>query len=309
MNRRAFLASAAALSACSQSPATSSYSEKKIAVTMDDFALGFDKVLSPLERNAAILAAFKSHSHKAAGFVSGNLATSDGARSDLAHEVIKSWSDAGHLIGNHTWSHKNSSQTEPEIVKADILRNDEYLAQFTAYEKVFRFPYLAEGKTVEKIETYRAFMDEKGFQNAAVTIDTIDWFVSERLENRISENPDADLSGYRDYYVDSVLLLANLKHDLARQLGFDALPHSLLVHHNILNGLFLQDVMDALASDGWMFVDAHDMLKHPLYRLKPDTATRGRSLLSVLAQEAGLDARLPEQYRGFGKETLESLGL
>jgi len=87
-------------------------------------------------------------------------------------------------------------------------------------------------------------MDEKGFQNAAVTIDTIDWFVSERLENRISENPDADLSGYRDYYVDSVLLLANLKHDLARQLGFDALPHSLLVHHNALYADYDGQVFD-----------------------------------------------------------------
>lgn len=296
-------------SACAPASMTPKMPQKRLAVTMDDFGLGFNKVLTPTQRNAAILAALAKHGHKAAGFVSGNLAVAGGERAALAQVVIQSWSDAGHLIGNHTWSHNNSSETDADIVKADILKNHDYLSQFPAYEKIFRFPYLAEGKEPEKIEIYRAFMREQGFQNAAVTIETYDWFVSERIETRITQNAAADLSGYRDYYVKTVVELAAFRHALALELGYSDLPHAMLMHHNILNGLYLDDVLTALAADGWSFVDARDVFAHPLYKLTPETPNRGRSVLSVLAQEKGIDVNLPKAYRGFGKSMMESLGL
>jgi len=42
ITRRAFLTSAAALAACSQAPDTQNLPQKLMAVTMDDFNLGFD---------------------------------------------------------------------------------------------------------------------------------------------------------------------------------------------------------------------------------------------------------------------------
>ncbi len=303
MNRRAFLASAAALAACSQSPQHAA-PKKLISITMDDFNLGFDIRLSSPARNGAILAAFAAYKHKAAGFITGRFVDTE-----LGRAIVQSWSDAGHLIGNHTWSHMNSTDVDAEIIKADILKNDEALSRFDGYEKILRFPYLAEGGTPEKVADYRAFMAKNGFSNAPVTIDSIDWFTTDRMEKRLRENAKADLAAYRDYYVKAVREISEQKHQLALRLGYKDLPHTLLVHHNVLNGLFLKDVMDALVADGWGFVDAKTALSHPLYALKPQTPNSGRSVLSVLAQEAGIDAQFPEQYRGWGKETMESLGL
>jgi len=304
IHRRAFLASAAALAACSQTPPAGRAPQKLMAVTMDDFNLGFDVKLNPSARNEAILAAFAAHHHKAAGFVTGRFADTE-----FGQSVVQSWSDAGHLIGNHTWSHMNSSDEDAEVIKADILKNDAVLSQFSGYEKILRFPFLAEGGTPEKVADYRAFMAANGFANAPVTIDSIDWFTTDRMEKRLKDDAQTDLSGYRDYYIQAVREVSEQKHQLALRLGYTDLPHTLLVHHNVLNGLFLKGVMDALVSDGWGFVDAETALAHPLYALQPETPNRGRSVLSVLAQEAGIEAKFPEAYNGWGKATMESMGL
>lgn len=303
MNRRGFIIGALALGGCAPSVVTKP--AKRIAVTMDDFNIGFGIRLNPRERNERILEAFAKHKHKAAGFVTGRMVDSM-----FGDEVVKSWSNAGHLIGNHTYSHLNSSEEDSSAIKADILKNDKLLSKYPTYEKIFRFPFLAEGGSVEKIADYRAFLKTHGFQNAAVTVDSIDWFTTERLENRLRSDDHADLEPYRDYYVEAVLRLANHFEGLAARVGYPNIPHAMLMHHNILNGLFLGDVLTALKADGWSLIDAKEALEHSIYKLEPETPTRGRSLLSVLAQEQGIeDTNYPEAYLGWGEKTMDALRL
>ncbi len=305
MKRRRFLKGLGALSLVSCAPAIVTKKSPSFAVTMDDFGLGFDRLLSPEIRNTRILEAFDKHKHKAAGFVTGRFVDND-----FGQRVLQSWSDAGHILGNHTYSHMNSSEIDEDLIKADILKNDEFLSKYERYRKIFRFPFLAEGGTPEKVTEYRTFLKEHGFQNAAVTIDTIDWYTTSRLEKKLIENPSIQTEPYRDYYVKAVLKLAIHFRDLAEALGFSDLPHSMLMHHNILNGLFLDDVLSAMESEGWELINAEDMLQHPLYRLEAATPTRGRSVLSVLAQEKGLDiSGFPQAYRGFGEKRMDALGL
>ncbi|WP_371395961.1 polysaccharide deacetylase family protein [Fretibacter rubidus] len=304
MNRRGFLVGSAAL-AVTACRTASSKPVKTIAITMDDFNLGFDIRLDSLARNQAILDAFAAHNHKAAGFVTGQF-----IESDVGRAVVQSWASAGHMLGNHTYTHMNSSDEPVDIIKADILKNHAAMKGYAGYQPYFRFPYLAEGGTMDKVNDYRAFMDANGFKNAPVTIDSIDWYTTDRLEKRLKSDPNTDTSSYGDYYVKAVLEIAQYKHDLAVRLGYPDMPHSLLMHHNILNGLYLRDVMDALVADGWQFIDAETMLTHPVYNLRPNIPNRGRSVLSVLAQERGVaDQGFPKAYHGFGKDTMDALGL
>lgn len=305
MKRRNFLAGVVATPFIACSPSVVTKQRPRIAVTMDDFNLGFYRVLTPMERNNRILSALEKHNHKAAGFVTGGF-----VESDLGRDVVQSWSDAGHMIGNHSFTHMNSTDEPADIVKADILKNDAALSQFGGYQKIFRFPFLAEGGTPEKILIYREFLQENGFQPGTVTVDSIDWYTASRLEARLTENPQADTSDYRDYYIQTVLDMAQHFETLAGILDYPNLPHALLMHHNILNGLYLDDVLMALKSTGWDLVDAKDVFEHPFYRLQPETPTRGRSLLSVIAQEKGYNnISIPKRYQGFGKKTMDALGL
>lgn len=303
LNRRGFIIGALALGGCA--PAIVTKPAKRIAVTMDDFNLGFNIRLNPRERNERILEAFAKHKHKAAGFVTGRFVDDM-----FGDEVVQSWSDAGHMIGNHTYTHLNSSDEAVEQIKADILRNDVLLSKYTAYEKILRFPYLAEGGTPAKISEYRRFMKANGFQNGAVTIDTIDWYTTDRMEKRLKQDAKADLEPYGDYYVEAVVRLAEHFQTLAERIRYLDIPHSMLMHHNVLNGLFLDDALTALKAQGWSMIDAEEAFSHPIYRLEPDTPTRSRSLISVLAVEQGMtDTGFPEAYRNWGKKTMDGLGL
>jgi peptidoglycan/xylan/chitin deacetylase (PgdA/CDA1 family) len=303
LNRRGFIVGALAFGGCV--PAVITKPAKRIAVTMDDFNLGFDVRLNPRERNERILGALAKHHHKAAGFVTGRFVDSA-----FGNEVVESWSEAGHMIGNHTYRHLNSSDEKVEKIKADILRNDALLSKYSTYSKIFRFPFLAEGGSSEKVADYRAFMREHGLQNAAVTVSTMDWYTTDRLEIKLREDSNLDLKPYRDYYVKAVITVVEHFHNLAERVGYAGVPHSMLMHHNILNAFFLDDVLMALKSQGWSLIDAKETFEHPLYKLEPNTPTRGRSLLSVLAQEQGIvDTGFPEAYLGWGKKTMDALGL
>ena len=221
LKRREFIIGALALGGCA--PAVVTQPAKRIAVTMDDFNLGFRVRLNPRERNERILEALDAHNHKAAGFVTGRW-----VNSMFGDEVIKSWSEAGHLIGNHSYSHLNSSDEDTATIKADILKNDALLSKYEGYEKIFRFPFLAEGGTPEKVADYRAFMKANGFQNAAVTVDSIDWYTTSRLEARLKADANADTDPYRDYYIEAVLRLANHFQSLAARVGYPNIPQAML---------------------------------------------------------------------------------
>ena len=303
LNRRRFIVGALVLGGCA--PAVVTKPAKRIAVTMDDFNMGFNIRLNPRERNERILETFAKHNHKAAGFVTGRFVDTM-----FGDEVVQSWSDAGHMIGNHTYTHLNSSNEDVKTVKADILKNDVLLSKYSGYEKIFRFPFLAEGGSIEKISDYRDFLKVHGFQNAAVTVDSIDWSTTDRMEKRLREDDNADLEPYREYYVNAVIVLAEHFQSLAERVGYSDLPHAMLMHHNVLNGLFLDDVLTALKAQGWSMIDAKEAFAHPIYKLEPETPTRGRSLLSVLAQEQGImNTGYPKAYYGWGKKTMDDLGL
>ena len=305
MKRRHFLAGSAASVFVACSPNVITKSQPRIAITMDDFNLAFDKVLSPIERNTRILEAFDKHKHKAAGFVSGGF-----VNNEVGDKVVQSWSEAGHLLGNHTYGHMNATEEDIDVIEADILKNNELMANYPGYEKIFRFPFLAEGGEASKIRAYHDFLTLNGFEYAPVTIDSIDWYTTRRLEEKLNENPNMETTAYRDYYIKMCLEIAESFRPLAESLGYPNLPHTLLTHHNILNGLYLDDLMSAFKSQGWDFVDAKEAFSHPIYDLKPDIETGGRSFLSVLAQQKGVaDRGFPRAYNGFGEKTMDALGL
>ncbi|WP_189582316.1 polysaccharide deacetylase family protein [Litorimonas cladophorae] len=278
---------------------------KRIAITMDDFNQNFDIGLSLAARNQNILAAFDAVNHKAAGFVTGSFVDTSWGKA-----VLSSWREGGHLIENHTWSHTHANETTSFSYLADIDRNSEFLAAQGFASEYFRFPFLDDGKDRATQEALFAGLKFAGLLNAPVTFDTVDWYTSSRLEARLREDPNTDLTPYRDYYVNMCVRLANHWDNAAQALGYINLPHLTLMHHNILNGLFLKDVLLALKDDGWAFVDARDALSMKSYHDVPPEPTNGRNWLTLKRLESGLDlAPYPQKYSNFGRATMDALGL
>src|SRR5215510_2784355 len=137
-------------------------SPPQVAITMDDFSWAANSVkLTAPERNRAILDSLNSHGVKATLFVKGSNIESDEGR-----RLLQTWNDAGHTIGNHTYSHPyyNSSKITPEAFEQDIVRCEALLTGFRRFQKLFRFPYLKEGETSLKRDAVRNFLSQRGYR-------------------------------------------------------------------------------------------------------------------------------------------------
>ena len=102
--------------------------------------------------------------------------------------LIKTWDDQNHKIANHTLTHPNfhDKNNTIEDFEDELLLCDAQINQYKNFVKFFRFPYLKEGKSREKIDGIRAVMKKHGYRNGYVTIDASDWFVNSRLINQMN---------------------------------------------------------------------------------------------------------------------------
>src|SRR5436190_10756253 len=184
MNRREFTqlaaASAVAISLRRRGFAKSG-SAPQFAITMDDFNWRNAIYLSAEKRNQAILDTLAANRVKAALFVMGR-----NADDEEGMTLLRKWDGAGHLIGNHTYSHRslNSNITAAEY-ESDILRAETILVGLSRYRKLFRYPMLKEGNTAIKRDHVRAFLKSHGYRIGHVTIDNSDWIIDHRLTLRL----------------------------------------------------------------------------------------------------------------------------
>jgi peptidoglycan-N-acetylglucosamine deacetylase len=291
MNRRTFtksLALSAAAVGLGGVPAIARRPAPQFSITMDDFHWHNAVKLTATERNQAILDTLHANSIKAALFVIGR-----NIDSDEGEQLLTPWDKAGHLIGNHTYSHRNynASATVIEEYQQDILRAESLLKDFPRFRKFFRFPLLKEGDTAAKRDAMRTFLERNRYRNGHVTIDNSDWLIDQRLATRLKTDAAADVKPYRDYYMEHMWARAEYYDALARRVLGRSVKHTVLVHFNLLNGLFLGDLIAMFKSKGWQPIDAEEAFRDPVFSAKPRVLPAGESIVWSLAKGKGAIAK------------------
>ncbi len=281
----------------------------QIAITMDDFSWANAIKLAAEERNQAILQTLNAHSVKAALFVIGR-----NIDNDQGKQLLTPWDKAGHLIGNHTYSHRNYNDPAMTVgtYEQDILRAEALLKEFPRFRKYFRFPMLKEGNTAAKRDGLRAFLGQHGYRIGHVTIDNSDWIVDQRLVARLKMEPNADLTPYRDFYLAHMWDRAQYYDSLAREVLGRPVKHTVLMHFNLLNGLFLGDLMEMFKTKGWRLIDAEEAFTDPVFSAKPGILPAGESIIWSLAKETGkIERRLryPAEDGEYETAKMNKLGL
>jgi peptidoglycan/xylan/chitin deacetylase (PgdA/CDA1 family) len=298
-----------ALSGSALSASASAVREKsRIAITMDD--LRWQDIPAPMRKDAdrRLRAALERHKVRTALFViGGNGDTPEG------RAILQQWSDRGHIIGNHTWSHFSYDRPgDPAQFADDMLRCDAFVRQFPTFRPYFRFPMLKEGGTRQRRDWMRAFLKAHGYWNGAVTIDASDWYYDQRLRKCLEERPKFDASRFREPYLAHLWDRATYYDGLAREVLGRSIPHTILLHYNVLNSYFLDDAMDMFRRRGWQLVDAERAFQDEVFTRQPDTAPAGESLVWALAKETGrYDSvlRYPGEDDVYEKPKLDKLGL
>jgi peptidoglycan/xylan/chitin deacetylase (PgdA/CDA1 family) len=309
MNRRQFTKLAAFSAAALAAPRrVLADTPPQFAITMDDFNWRNAVHLTAEQRNEAILKTLADHKTKAGLFVIGRNADDQEGMS-----LLRSWNEAGHLIGNHTYSHRslNSDITAADY-EQDIARAEVILIGLKQFRKMFRYPMLKEGNTASKRDRVRAFLKNHGYQIGHVTIDNSDWIIDSRLTARLQKDAHADTKPYRDFYMEHVWDRAQYYDALAKKVLGRPVKHTILMHFNLLNGLFLGDLIEMFRSKGWQLVDAEEAFTDSVFRAEPRTLPAGESVVWALAKEKGTIAkslRYPAEDGEYEMARMNKLGL
>ena len=296
IGRRGFLGAAGALAAgfvgapgsFAQSTPAGGGARPQVALTIDDPTVQPAGMPWP-EINRRVLDVLRARRLQAALFVCGMRVDEPDGRT-----LLQAWDDAGHQLGSHSYSHRiYLKRTDYDTFAADFLRNEAIVAPYRNRVRLFRYPALKEGDTVEKRDRFRALLTEREYRVGHVTIDASDWYVESRLQQRRRERPSASTEPYRDYLIAHLLDRAAFY----RQLAIDAvgrdIRHTLLVHYNSLLALHLEEVLAAFERAGWQWIDAPRAYEDEVFARAPKTVPAGESLAWALASErAGFAQRL-----------------
>ena len=259
-------------------------SQSCISLSFDDPNTNSDQAAEYEAINDSLLLKLKRNDLTAALFVCGKRIDSPEGTA-----LINSWNEQGHSISNHSYDHRNygSSKMSFNDFKTDFEKNLNLINSYSNYKKRFRFPFLKEGDTKEKIDSCREFLKSLDYTNGYVSVDASDWYIDQVLRDSLKANPHTDLEGFKEFYIYHILERSRYYDSLATELTGRKIRHVLLLHYNLLNSLFLEDLITVLENNNFVLINTEDAYSDPVYKSLPALIPAGESIIWSLAKETG----------------------
>jgi peptidoglycan-N-acetylglucosamine deacetylase len=271
-----------------------------VAVTVDDLPVhgrtppGVDR-LALTER---LLAAFAAHTLPAVhGFVNGKHVDEDPA----TEAVLRRWVAAGHELGNHSWSHPSLNATALDAYLADVRKGEDIIARVAPHQtwKVFRYPFLQQGDTVEKRDGVRRFLTDAGYVVADATIDADDWAYNPPFVRCAERGDQAALAALRRSFVDGHVEELRRVRAVTRTLAGRDVPQVLLLHAGAADADAIDALLTAFEAEGARWIGLRAALADPFYAPATHAPVPfGSALPYIVAREGGLKMDPPVWARG-----------
>jgi peptidoglycan/xylan/chitin deacetylase (PgdA/CDA1 family) len=189
--------------------------DKRIALSFDDVPRDAGGLLSPDQRTRRIIAGLHSAKVRQAVFfvVPGQIGRGDGIGGERR---IAAYVRAGHVIANHSWSHRQLTAVPALEYLDDIDKAHAWLRPQPGFRPWFRFPYLNEGRSDKaKRDLVRAGLAQRGLRNGYVTVDANDWHLEAMLAKAIQAGKVIDRAALRELYIETHVEAANFYDALA----------------------------------------------------------------------------------------------
>ncbi|MBQ3644395.1 MAG: polysaccharide deacetylase family protein [Candidatus Riflebacteria bacterium] len=176
---------------------------KELLLEKRAVALTFDDGPHPLT-TPHILDILKKRHVKATFFVLG-------IQAKKYPELIKRIYDEGHIVGNHTYSHKNLSKLKTAAIKNEIENTNKLIEKITGEKpKYIRPPYGAINKTVISA------IKDAGMSMVLWTVDTRDWH--SKNEKSVLKEVDRQLHISKGDYIGGAILMHDIYPSTVRSL-------------------------------------------------------------------------------------------
>lgn len=242
--------------------------QRPVLVTVDDLPLASRAIHpDPAERLRIVrrlLRLLEAHHIRAVGLVHAQAVVDASDR-----EILTRWLEAGHELGTHGYAHLDYTATGVDAYLADLERGRRVVAELLEARgrtlRWFRFPYLREGDTAEKLLAARGWLDEHGLRNLPVTIETQDWAFEEPWV--AAERGRDRKAAARVVAEAQASLITSVRHQEHEgdRLGGRALPQVLLLHANALGTRTWDPLFTGLEETGHRFAPADEVMAHPIF--------------------------------------------
>lgn len=246
--------------------------ELEMAITFDDLPAGNAyKNPVPLEDlTAGLLQTLAKSEVKVTGFVNEGKLYVDDQFMPKRLRLIMAWLDAGHELGNHTFSHQSLHQISVEDYTADILAGEKHLRpllnKFGQDLVWFRHPFLHTGLNAQARGQVESYLAQHNYRVAPVTIDNSDWLFASAYDRALLEGDEAMREKIGKSYVSYMTAQCRYYVDQSKSLFGRDIKHILLVHASNLNADWFGELVTALRDMGFSFISLEDAVKDPAYQ-------------------------------------------
>ncbi|HEX6200260.1 MAG TPA: polysaccharide deacetylase family protein, partial [Thermoanaerobaculia bacterium] len=271
--------------------------ERRMAITFDDLPAGPPNVHSnevQAELTEGILAALAAHEAPAIGFVNEERLEVDGRVDPARVALLERWLEAGHELGNHTYSHPDLHGVLLGEFLDDVVRGEPVTRRLLAARgrelRFFRHPFLHTGLSLETKRAVEAFLEERGYRVAPVTIDNSEWIFGGAYARAYEAGDREEMARLGTAYVDYMERVAAYYEGQSRAILDREIPQTLLVHAYLLNAHHFGELLDRLEARGYRFVPLEEALADPAYDSRDIyTGSGGITWLHRWAITRGLD--------------------
>lgn len=135
--------------------------------------------------------------------------------------------------------------------------------------RVYRYPYLAEGNTLEKREAVRSYLLKNDYRIAEVTIDYDDWAWNAAYIRCVTQHDSKSIAWLKAHIADDAeRRLRESKAEAKLLFGRDV-AQILLVHDGVFDAVMLNTILRGFRSQGVKFITLDQALADPAYKIDP----------------------------------------
>ena len=249
--------------------------DRQIAVTIDDLPAGNANFMSAADitqMTTELLAALRQEKIPAVGFVNEKKLYRPG-EVDERIKALDLWLDAGLELGNHTFSHLSLNKVGLKAFEDDVIQGESVtrllLTQHKMTLRYFRHPFLDTGRDLQTRREVEAFLSERGYRIAPVTLDAWDWMFGSIYEDAKKRGDTALQQEIVSSYLIHTDVVFTYYEQLSKQvMGYEP-KQILLLHGNWLEADHIGELANLIRKRGYRFITLEDALSDQAYSL-PD---------------------------------------
>jgi peptidoglycan-N-acetylglucosamine deacetylase len=182
-------------------------------------------------------------------------------------QALLIWREAGNLLGNHTFTHRDPDAGPAESFTDDVLADEPALQQYMpdADWHWLRLPFLREGATPEKRAAIAAFLAQHGYRLADVSVAFNDYEFNAPYARCLAKNDRAALQWLKTNYLTAAAEALDYGRLSARTAFGRDIKHVLLLHFGAFDALMFPAVLDLLKARQFRLVTLPEAQSDPVY--------------------------------------------